>query len=225
MRRMAACCIWLALLAGGPAASGGVGDSAILGLEVGIGGAYKAGLWTPIRVDYRLAHDVTDARLELIVADGDGVPSRYLAPLPCPQPGGEESSASGGSSSATIYARPGRVHGTIDVRLRTSAGRPIEKVFRAGDADPGRAFAAAIGSDQKLVVVVGTKPAGLAEAVRLLHQSPEEKTVIARLDRFADLPHRWYGYEAVDTVVLTTSDLEPYAGLTADAAPLMALTD
>ena len=52
----------------------------IVGVDVGFGGVYKVGMWTPVSVVLRGGSEPASGRLSLIVPDGDGVPSLVVAP-------------------------------------------------------------------------------------------------------------------------------------------------
>jgi len=185
---------------------------------------YKAGLWTPVEVTLRGVERLRGGRVILTVPDGDGVPSRVSAPLPHAQTGEDV--------ALLMYARFGRIGGQLAVELRSADGQTVplrsaaglmaKPVFKAGDDD---AFPPAIPSHRELIVVVGSAPLGVEDAVGRLRQKPEERTVVVRLDDFRQLPDRWYGYEGVDTVVLATGDPSVYGELKPDGRRVAALDE
>ncbi len=196
-----------------PGATAGGGPT-IVGVRVGVGGRYKPGCWTPVNVAVRGVGSLEGGVLTLTVPDGDGVPSRFSTPLPSPAPLGEPRDA-----GVELYARFGRVNSPLRLELTTSQGVLARKDFKPGDAG----YLPAMLSEQELVIVVGREPLGVEEAARWLGREPERRTVVARMEEFDQLPTRWYGYEAVDTVVLSTSDPTVYAGLAPDDSRLKAL--
>ena len=213
----------LFLLPGAPLSSGAApalqpgGGPEIAGVRVGVAGRYKPGCWTPVRVALRGVKTLNRGEVVLTVPDGDGVPSRFITPLPSPAPDDGT-----GQTSVVLYARLGRVKSELAVELRTADGVVARRVFKPGaSAD----YWPAILSEQELVITVGPGSLGVEEAVRLLDQEPDRRTVVARVDQFEELPSRWYGYEAVDTVVLSTSDPGIYAGLKPSDPRVVALDE
>lgn len=206
----------------------------ILDVAVGLGGRYRAGCWTPVRVALRYVGVEGDGELALIVPDGDGVPSRVFTPLPCPagdpravvlgatSPPGCDATRDGDLLSVVVYTRFGRVKSELAVELRVDERLVDRKVFKSGE---NAAYRPAILSEQEMIVTVGRAPLGVEDAVRLLQQDQNERTVAVRVEDFSDLPTRWYGYEGVDAVVLSTSDPEIYADLPTPSARLAALDE
>ena len=74
----------------------------ILDVRVGFGGRYKVGGWTPVEVTLLGGDIPLTARVELTVADGDGVKSRVTSPRP-------SQLLPGGRTKAVLYARFGQV--------------------------------------------------------------------------------------------------------------------
>ena len=190
------------------------GDSEIVArVEVGFSGAYKAGLWAPVRVHFAEDADLDGAEVSLIVPDGDGVPSRVSAPLPSPAP-----------DSALLYVRFGRIRCPLTVRLERSGELVAEREFEPSDISTEKTIPPALHSNQPLVVAVGSAPLGIADAIERMREPEEEKTRLVKLTDASLLPDRWYGYEGVALVVLSGTDLENYAGLTADDDRIAALS-
>ncbi len=180
------------------------GGAEIVGVRVGLAGCYKPGCWTPVEVTLRGASRLTEGQVDLIVPDGDGIPTKVFTPIPSPAPATET-----GETPVFLFARFGRVRSDLVVELRHGQDLVDRKLFKPGQT-PG--YRPALLSDQELIVTVGRAPLGVDEAVRLLRQQPDRKTVVVRLEDFSQLPTCWYGYESVDTVVLSTSDPAVYAG-------------
>ena len=190
------------------------GDSELIArVEVGISGAYKAGLWAPVRVHLDNTVDVGGATISLIVPDGDGTPSRVSTPLPSPAP-----------DSVLLYVRFGRVRSPLTVRIERSDELVAEREFVASDAVNGKTFRPALPSDQPLVVVVGTAPLGIADAITRMREPADEATQLVTLPDASFLPDRWIGYEGVDLVVLSGTDLKSYAGMGPDDERIVALS-
>ncbi len=78
---------------------------------------------------------------------------------------------------------------------------------------------------QPLIVAVGPSTLGIEDSPRIKEMDLEHRPVVARLDGVEQLPTHWYGYEGVDTLILSTSQAEPYRKLTPDSARLEALDE
>ena len=193
--------LFLLALPGAPAPAHAqqAGKAEIVGVRVGLAGCYKPGCWTPVEVTLRGAEGLKSGRLRLIVPDGDAVPSVVSAPVP-------EAAVPG--TPVLLFARFGRIRSDLAVELLDGRDLVDQKAFKPGRT-PG--YRPALFSDQELIVTVGGSALGLEDAVRLQRQDPERKTVVAHLDDFSQLPTRWYGYEGIDTLVLSTSDPAAYA--------------
>ena len=223
----------------------------IAGVRVGFAGRYKAGLWTPVEIT--LEGDVpAAAELAVTVPDGDGVPSRVVAPLGAvagvswsrsrghevelgdisrhahdergrdtrfPQQEPSDSSTRGGRAVLRCV-RFGRVRSSMTVELRAGGQVLSRRVFQAGTD-----FPEAVPSERGLILSVAPDSMGVEEAVTLLAQGSKGKTAVARVDDPHQLPTQWYGYEGVDTLLLSTSRPETLAFLTASDGRIDALDE
>jgi hypothetical protein len=190
----------------------------IVGLHVGIAGYYKPGAWTPVEVQLRGVDIIEAGEVSVTVPDGDGVPSRVSAPLPCPAPAGGSAGNDGGvDTSLLLYTRFGRTRSELSVELRGQGRVVAHRLFEPGK-DAG--YRPAVPSDRELIVTVAADPLGVEEAVRSLQQEPERRTVVVRVEDFGELPDQWLGYEGIGAVVLSTSDPGVYvdAGAIGSAA-------
>ncbi len=182
------------------------GDSELIArVDVGFSGSYKAGLWTPVRVHFAPNADLAGAEVSLVVPDGDGVPSQVSATLPSPAP-----------DSVLLHVRFGRIRCPLTVRVKHADDLVAEREFEASETPGENTIPVALQSEQKLVVVIGAASLGIADAIAQMREPPDEESQLVRLEDASFLPDRWYGYEGVDVVVLSGSDLDCYAGLTAN---------
>ncbi|HYW78221.1 MAG TPA: hypothetical protein VE890_01550, partial [Thermoguttaceae bacterium] len=160
------------------------------GIRVGFGGFYKVGVWTPV--------EVTGDVSRIIVPDGDGIPSQV----------------------AGRYVRFGRVDSQLTVETDGAGGAVGRKVFSSTPDAEGSGFGLdyrpAIGAARQLIVGVAADPVGLEDAVGLSRQEVDERPVAVRLPDCSQLPDRWYGYEGVDVLLLSTSRPEVFADLKSD---------
>jgi len=218
----------------------------IVGVQVGFAGRYKPGMWTPVRVLLRGGSRPVTYRLALVAPDGDGVPCRVMGPAepPCRLGPGER-------KSDLLYVRFGRTESSLAVELRyvqlpegnqVVAEKVAEKVFEAGAAVKKSLFPKAIPSGEQLMLVVGPDPLGVEEAVGVLRRHAGDHATVVHLGGqrerggpeaedgeekrfdFGQMPDRWYGYEGVEVVVLSTSRPEVYRGLKPDSPQIAALS-
>jgi hypothetical protein len=167
-------------------------------VHVGFAGQYKLGYWTPVEVTVRAGDEPLVAELSLTVPDGDGVPSRVH------DEGGPLRLAVGEEQSRTLFVKFGQAHDELRVELTAEAGLLAEHSFsQASDQLP-----APLAAGRELVLMVS--PTEARSDARGPALAKDWQAAVARLAGVALLPNRWYGYDGVDLVVLSTSDPEIY---------------
>lgn len=186
-------------------------------IRVGFAGHYKAGVWTPVEVMLRGGTQRQEGHVRLTVSDGDGVPSSVVSPpdQPCivlPEQ----------ITVQHLFLRFGRVSSTLTAEFvvdgRVAARREFESAV-----DPGPAqFPLAVPALQPLVVSVGAA-AEVASAIELHRTGPTREDAVAQVADFNRLPARWYGYEGVEAVILSTSRPDLFEKLSAAGDQLEAL--
>jgi len=213
--------IWL------PAASGQeqatVEKPRFVRLRVGFDDLYKVGNWTPFELSLRGGLTTVVGRVELTLLDGDGVPTTVVSPRPVQL-------VPGHTTSVLIYAKPGRLNEPMSVVFRAageSGGRALAKAEFRTDREGSRfSFPPAMFSTQQLFVGVGPS-IGLETAANLIGNTagdlPDGDIQVAQLENIDQLPTRWFGYESVDWLVLSTSRAEAYRQLTSTSARIEAL--
>ena len=107
---------WIGLTCGWSLHAAAQNQASVLTVKsarVGLGGACKAGFWTPIWLDVKADPSGATGTLEIVIPDGDNVPVIY---------GDDESGAvslgSNQSVSLLRYAKIGRANAPIRARLR-----------------------------------------------------------------------------------------------------------
>ena len=129
--------------------------------------------------------------LRIVVPDGDGLPSEVTVrdvPLKPRQ-----------SSRVRAYVKFGRPQAAVRVALdEADSGATLAERTFSGSEVP-----AALPATQPLIVVLGT-PLDLGAAAKLIAGEGTLAAEAAYLDEAGQLPDRWYGYDGVDQVVLTT---------------------
>ncbi len=163
-----------------------------IGVRVGFDGRYKVGVWTPVEVLFSGRQPPGAGKVTITVPDGDGVPSRVSAPLR--------------GEPVLLYVRFGRIISDLTVEYHKTGYPVVRKVFRASPDDAD--FPPAVAADGKLIVVVGADLLGVDRAVGALHRPADEQTVVTRLSDCRTLPEKWYGYEGVDAVVISTGQVD-----------------
>jgi hypothetical protein len=203
----------------------------IVGIRIGFAGRYKTGLWTPVEITLRGVGEIDNGRVRLIVSDSDGVPCGVATPLPCPAPAGELASddekalASGDTAKALLYTRFGRRQGNLTVELHSSDRIVAERIFSTSGADGSGNCQPALFSDQDLIVTVGPDSLGVEGVVGDPRHLPADRPVVVRVADAAELPDRWYGYESVRMVIISTSDLSVCSSFKANIERIEALEE
>ncbi len=173
-------------------------EPAIVGLRVGFDGRYKLEHWTPVELTFAGAAESVTGQVRLILPDGDGVPSVVIAPEPVPllpdQP-----------TTVLMYAKFGRAFGDLRVQFRVDDQNLVDEVFDHSPRPDGLALPPPLGDQEKLIVTSGAS-IGVDEAARLHQQSTGNRIVVANLAAGDKLPTRWYGYDGVDRVVISTGE-------------------
>ena len=183
----------------------------IVDFQVGFQSRYKVGQWTPVWITFRGGNARTSGAVTLTVPDGDGVPSRVTTPDNRPVlllPGRE--------TTVLLYARFGRVDSTATVQLHADRKVVAEREFYSGaEANAAKGFyRSAMNATDRLYLVLAASGMGVQKAVEMANQRDDaSESVVVRMADLKQLPTRWYGYEGVDTVVLSTSRPELYAKL------------
>jgi hypothetical protein len=187
----------------------------IEGVRIGLPGGQNAGrsrngVWTPVQVTLKAAaDDITQGSFRLAVetTDGEAVPYVYTVPVPAIPANSEQ--------MVFAYVRPGSAGGTFTVRLQQSDGQDVQVMSRL-QRDPSEPKNEVLEPRDVLYLTVGARLPGLKRAVLEPDRpagagegedEPEDrgKQRFAFIENVAALPDRWFGYDAVDVLVLTTA--------------------
>jgi len=187
---LAAC---LAVFAGTSAAVAQLSSHGeIRDVSVGFDGTCKLGYWTPVRITLAAGSQDLDGQLALTTKDSDGVPATFLDAE-------RIQVAANGTSSLTRYIKLGQLDSDLTIELR-DAGEPIVRRVIAGNELPQ-----AMASDRDWILTIGPD-IGVAGAVKTSQVTP--------IADVSELPTNWFAYEAVNTIVLATSDVSAIASIT-----------
>jgi hypothetical protein len=163
--------------------------------QLQIDSQFKAGNWTPVYVDVTAGPDpVTHAKLTIEAVDTDDVRNNYTVDVPTLEPND--------SAVVTAYTKPGSAGDEIGAVIR------IDGTIVASKSD----VFAAIPLDHHLYLTLGGRVPGLKRAIAGQVVQHDEQTAyagpehVATIDDIRQFPNRWFGYESVDLLYLSTSD-------------------
>jgi hypothetical protein len=183
-----------------------------VGLPDGTGdknlGRTRNGAWTPIVVELDAAEAVSADRyrLQFRSTDSEDMTYSYHVAVPALAPG-ERRIVLG-------YLRPGNMSSEFHVTIQNADGKDLPDahsvtVSRSGGQD-------VLAPRDYLVLVLGSRLPGLKRALIPARNDKEQPAAdpaeslrnLAFLESIDRLPDRWFGYEAVDLVILPTGSEE-----------------
>ena len=185
-------------------------------VQIGIANCYKVGHWTPVRVEIAGGERLDDRRVEVIVEDSDGVPTRAAAPVGSP---GTVSA----SRSAVVYTKVGRVGAPIRIRLLEGQTLVDERLIE-NPLNQAVTETVALPATGEMVVALSSAAFGLSDALpdRGDVDNPLRRRTVQFTD-IAELPTDWFGYDAVDVLVIAAGDGMLVSELAADEVRYSAL--
>lgn len=194
------------LIAGLLAVAGAVGSpvaaQTIQVRQIGFDGVAKLGYWIPVEVSISAGSTPILAKLEFECPDGEGLRVRYGM-----RNGAERIElAAGASVQRTVLAKIGRTASLIAARLV--------------DAESGRLLAehrlqpALLPASVELYLQLGPD-VGIEGIEDYGPRESSRRIATHRPRNLETLPDHWLGYESVRAIVLTTSDMSWYSGLSA----------
>ncbi|MBQ3389045.1 MAG: hypothetical protein IJG60_07525 [Thermoguttaceae bacterium] len=195
---------------------------AIEGLSVGFDGCYKCGFLTPARLRISGGQGET-VRAVLKSEDPDSAAACWEQEIPIPDTG---------PFSADLLFMPGRENAPLTVSLFAAGGELLDRrVFHPGGVPPAlRAGEGAVqetpplpkpvDSRRPIWLVVGGDISAVTQMLAALQLPAERVPVPVPIAKIADLPHEPESLDAVDLVILNTSDTAAFEG-GEDAAGLL----
>lgn len=181
----------LGLLLAAPAAATEEPPILIENVSLGFSGYYKVGHWTPVFVTLK-AGEVAGLELDVIVPDGDGVPSRTTAKV-----------GDGLIDETTVtvetYCKIGRIKGNLTVVVRYGDRTLAQAKYDLDELGP-----LPLPSDTPLLLAIGEVP-NVIEALSKLNISKKTPITVAQLSDNDRLPSHWYGYDSANMVIVSGS--------------------
>lgn len=189
-------------------------------LRMGFAGGYKLGSWVPVEVDLRGGSEPLTGLIVVTVPDSDGVPVSVNSP-----PDRPVGVTAGAITTARLYIRVGKSESSVKVEFVADGKLKAGRVFHVGSEADGQSILDGLPATSRLHIQFG--PAlGLGTLVKEPEDaSPLKSTSIRQISNAQELPTKWYGYDGVDTVLLTTSEPEQYRPLLQSTTRMDALYD
>lgn len=157
-------------------------------VAIGLGGTYKVGYWTPVRVTIDGGGNGFSGRIEFAAPDGDDLTAHIRS-------AGNALVEVGPGEQWTgwRYLKIGRIKGRVQVILRDEDGRTVQsQAIRDQSPQP---------ATWQWIITTGTDVA-VEEAAVYLARVRDERVVSTLLTDAADFPDRWFGYEGVNVLVI-----------------------
>lgn len=178
---------------------------------------YKLGFWTPVRIEVSGAETSSALSVEVTVADSDGVPTTAAASVP-------PASVAGGLRTAVAYTMVGRIGNPIRISLRGDEQELDSLVLQPDTKGDPKSAVVPIAATNELIVSLGAAPFGLRDAFG--DRSPgsgQAGRKLIELESIAELPTEWFGYSAVDALVIAAGDGKLVKELAGDQAKFAAI--
>ena len=160
--------------------------------------SYKLGTWTPVRIDLQGGPQPFSGMLRLTVPDDGGVPSTVVRRVEVPARAG---------ASFLCYARPGDSYAPFQVEVLDDRQRRRDRASEdsAEWLDP-----------EHLVIAVAGNPGGVdllpaMSEFQIENALQATRLRVSRLRIPEGIPDRWYGYDAVEALVLDLNDPDALA--------------
>jgi len=163
-------------------------------ITAGVAGRQKVGHWLPFTVELHAGSEPVKGHVEIILLDGDGVPSQVRAP----QQDEGISLAPGERKIVRLYAKLGQLSSEVTVRFRSTDRVLAARRLRTAADGP---LSGVLPSSATLVVVVSGGTNERSSAARWLAGGN-----VAHVSQLDSLPDAWWGYDSLDSLILTTGN-------------------
>ncbi len=186
-------------------------------VKVGLGGAFKLGLATPVIVSVEGGDEPQTLDVEVIASDseGFGVLSRPIDNKPIRVEPGK-------ITSQLLYTRIGKNSSPVLVRLRENKRIVAKQSVNQYDNNGEEAYQV-VDTDSRLMLELGYS-CNLKSILRLPKYDDRSRLVIRRVNKLDEMPLDWIGYEGVDQIWLTVGAGKWANNLSAEDPRIKALT-
>ena len=164
-------------------------------MAVGLGGKFKVGHWTPVRITVDGGDSGFAGDIELTLPDSDDVATRVH-----PGVGRGGADPAGGQWTGWRYVKLGKIQWPHQACCGRADGTIAGTRSSRGDPRPPATW--------QWVVNVGPD-VGVDQASVFLARMRGEKLITSQLLETDQFPDRWYGYEGVDMLLVTTGEENP----------------
>jgi hypothetical protein len=172
----------------------------ITGIQVGVANHYKVGHWTPVRVEVSGLAALDDSRIEINVIDSDGVNTTSAVVIP-------QTATPTADHTAVVYTKVGRMGVPIRAVLSDGGKQIHELTARPNGARVSETPLVQMAATGEFLLALSSAPFGLKDAFPKRDASGGEvERHTLELDQVSALPDDWFGYEAVDVLVIAEGD-------------------
>jgi hypothetical protein len=188
---------------------------AVEGLRMGLSSnenLYKVGTWTPLRVQLKAGPEPFSGFMEVVVPDDHSTPTIFRRAV---------SLGAGATEWFSTYTRPGTLYTELTIRLLDQRGRTKGEFTTASIGQQRESLDTSLvtrqrdlqslGPEQMLIGTLGN-PSGVNDVPNLpgfKGANNQGNVSLAKVTAIAvpdSLPARWYGYDALEALVLDTGD-------------------
>ena len=162
---------------------------------------FKPATWVPVWLDLEVREPdgVRDVEIQVSTPDGDDLISSARLKMPLLK--------SGRLTAPVPYLKPGSLNGDLTVRIVDAHGKPLAASFsvRQSGRPASRYFILSAGAplpSLRLSRVEGQSAETMTDADPLRNGWVEHLSVT----NVEQLPDRWFGYQSIDLLILTTGD-------------------
>ncbi|MCF0235024.1 MAG: hypothetical protein HUK22_08645, partial [Thermoguttaceae bacterium] len=176
-----------------------------LSVRVGFNGVYKSGFQTPTVVAWTGADGVAFDKITLETLDSDGTPFRFSREITA-----AENAAKRVETTATFPKA------CADLTVCAFSGEKMvcEKVFKATSkraSDSPTVFLPPASASKPIYLVIGDEKLGVVEAFGELRWREERRPNVVKVASAADLPLDFTAYDAVERLIITTTEPDFFA--------------
>ena len=166
----------------------------------GMKGRFKQGMWTPIHLSItNSGQQPFDGEVIVESTDSNGIPIKFLDDQ------NQIQISAGETVTLMVYVKVGRLPWSVNAGVYDRTGRLVDQRVFGGDQS------GQLSATDFMIMQIGDRlplrSSSLQEAFTL-RPDLVEVSIVSQSADYHQLPDRWYGYEAVDLLVMTTASGE-----------------